>query len=345
MCKWAYCLKEWISQKGKKWGGGKFTVGNVSRTLKNKLYIGKIEHKRLNEIYEGKHEAIIDKEIFNQVQNLLDENRVDYHTTKKIRRALLYKKLFTSAGEEFIKKEGKAHGRHYSYYIVKGKHLPMNQMDDVIFRSIETFLNGDFKDKLPSHMIEQIKRISFEELSRKRKHLKRFVKKAVQKIIYKENNLEIYFEKDANIYENLISEGFYNSKNKPIELEQTPNGIILKQEFHIENKILTNRYQSNSKTIMSKSEMNESLIRAISIGWLYRKESESGKSILEISKQLKTGNRTAYKYLNLGYLSPKIINDIMENKIPTGIGLHKLLEIASQSMDFKTQEMAFYQPQ
>ncbi len=154
-----YCLKKWTSQKGKKWGGGKFTVGNVSRALKNKLYIGKIEHKRLNEIYEGKHEAIIDKEIFDQVQNLLDENRVDYHTTKKIRHVLLYKKLFTPAGEEFIKKEGKVHGRHYSYYIVKGKHLPMNQMDDVILRSVETFLNGDFKDQLPSHTIEQIKRI------------------------------------------------------------------------------------------------------------------------------------------------------------------------------------------
>lgn len=140
----------------------------------------------------------------------------------------------------------------------------------------------------------------------------------------------------------MISEGFYNSENKPIELEETPKGIILKQEFHIENKILTNRYQSNSKTIMTKSEMNESLIRALSIGFYYKKQYENGEPMKELMKRMNVSNRTVYKYLNLAYLSPRIINDLMRNKIPTNMTVNKLIEIASKSMDFKDQEIEFY---
>ena len=337
-----YSSKKWISQKGNKCGGGQFSPESVSRILKNKIYIGMIEHKRLEKIYEGKHQKIIKKELFEEVKVLLDANRLDYSKTKKIRRALLYKKLFSITGEEFIKKGGSSRGRRYSYYAIKGKHLPLNQMDEIVIKSIETFLNGNFKDIIPPHVVEQIKLISFEELNRKRRYLKRFIQNAIQKIIYKEDILEVHFQKEEEIYEKLISEGFYNSQNKPIELEQTPKGIILKQEFYIENKILSNRYQSNSKTIMSKSEMNESLIRAISIGWLYRKQYEKGETMDNLRKRMNVRRRTVYKYLSLGYLSPKIINDIMKNKIPKKLTVNKLIEIASKSMNFKDQKIAFY---
>ncbi|MBN2676027.1 MAG: recombinase family protein, partial [Alphaproteobacteria bacterium] len=152
-----YTLKKWISKSGEERGGGKFNKNTVVCLLKNKVYIGKIEHKSLGKTYEGNHDAIIDTSVFNRVQSLLDENRQDYQKVKKIRKPLLYKKLFSLSGEEFIKKEGTAHGRKYSYYIIRGKHLPMNQLDSVVIESVKTFLNGKL-EHMSHHAVDQIKR-------------------------------------------------------------------------------------------------------------------------------------------------------------------------------------------
>lgn len=55
-------------------GGTNFNRGNIYKILNNKVYIGKIENKVINKVFDGLHEAIIDEELFNQVQEILKEN-------------------------------------------------------------------------------------------------------------------------------------------------------------------------------------------------------------------------------------------------------------------------------
>ncbi|MBN2676192.1 MAG: hypothetical protein JXR30_02970, partial [Alphaproteobacteria bacterium] len=186
------------------------------------------------------------------------------------------------------------------------------------------------------------KRIDFDDLYIDQSKLKSFIQKVIEKIIYKEDFVELYFRKESQAYEAFVLEGYYNDSQNEIIMEETPDCLVLKQAFHIENKILTNRYLSMEKSIFTKSEMNESLVRAISIGWLYRQESEKGVSMEKISSLFKVTGRTVYKYVNLGYLSPRIINDILGNKIPEKISVNRLIELASKFMTFKDQEEAFY---
>ena len=55
-------------------GGANFNRGSIYKILNNKIYIGKIENKVINKVFDGLHEAIIDEELFNQVQEILKEN-------------------------------------------------------------------------------------------------------------------------------------------------------------------------------------------------------------------------------------------------------------------------------
>ncbi|MDR0572260.1 MAG: recombinase family protein [Rickettsiales bacterium] len=52
----------------------KFDRSSLHKLLKNKIYLGLIYNKNTNNIYNGQHEAIIDKDIFNEVQNIFEEH-------------------------------------------------------------------------------------------------------------------------------------------------------------------------------------------------------------------------------------------------------------------------------
>jgi site-specific DNA recombinase len=62
-------------------GGGLFTGDTVHRILTNVRYWGKVPYK--GELYEGKHDPIITEEIFNLVQDQLQESKTNKHRTKK----------------------------------------------------------------------------------------------------------------------------------------------------------------------------------------------------------------------------------------------------------------------
>ncbi len=53
-------------------------------------------------------------------------------------------------------------------------------------------------------------------------------------------------------------------------------------------------------------------------------------------------DRTVYKYMNLAYLSPKIIGDILEGEVPSHVNLQTLFGIAEKYADFDKQESAYY---
>jgi site-specific DNA recombinase len=60
-------------EKGTQTGGERFFRGALYRILRNHIYIGEIFHK--GNAYRGEHEAIIEREQWTKVQQMLDENR------------------------------------------------------------------------------------------------------------------------------------------------------------------------------------------------------------------------------------------------------------------------------
>lgn len=80
------------------------------------------------------------------------------------------------------------------------------------------------------------------------------------------------------------------------------------------------------------------LIKALVYGWKHKKAYESGIGVKALTITENRTQRTIYKYLNLTYLSPRIINDIMDSKIPPHFNLQTLFQIASKYEDFAEQE-------
>jgi DNA invertase Pin-like site-specific DNA recombinase len=117
---------------GKKVGGQHYFRGGLYQLLRNHIYVGEIEHK--GSIYPGEHEGIVDRKLWNQVQELLDNNRQG--TRNRSRTAsgsMLTGLLYSESGIRYIPTNTQKGGRRYHYYtsqaVIKGA-----QKDDPVGR-------------------------------------------------------------------------------------------------------------------------------------------------------------------------------------------------------------------
>jgi site-specific DNA recombinase len=67
-----WTTKQWTTRKDERRGGRPFTTNGLYQLLTNVTYAGKVRYKR--EVHEGKHEGIVEAEVFRRVQLLLEGN-------------------------------------------------------------------------------------------------------------------------------------------------------------------------------------------------------------------------------------------------------------------------------
>jgi hypothetical protein len=109
--------KETISARGNKSGGQPLCRGALFHLLRNRTYLGEIPHKDLS--YPGLHDAIIDPELFNAVQEQLNENSVRRRGTReRVSSSPLAERIFDADGKIMSPTfaYGKA-GKLYRYYV------------------------------------------------------------------------------------------------------------------------------------------------------------------------------------------------------------------------------------
>ena len=107
-----------VSKSGKARGGTAFSRGALYHLLSNPIYVGEIPHKKAR--YAGQHEALLSREVWDRVQLLLrrktrrqHDSRPDAHAPQ----SPLTGKMFDEGGEPLYA-QGAAKGkRRYRYYV------------------------------------------------------------------------------------------------------------------------------------------------------------------------------------------------------------------------------------
>ncbi len=96
--------------------GGLISKGYLYTLLNNRIFIGQITHK--GEYHPGRHEAIIDRETWDQVHAILQESpRTRAARTRAETPALLKGLLYGPDGAAFSPTQTKRGGRLYTYYV------------------------------------------------------------------------------------------------------------------------------------------------------------------------------------------------------------------------------------
>lgn len=132
-----------ISSTGRMWGGRPIVAGALYQMLQNPTYIGKAAHK--GKVYDGQHEAIVDLELWTDVQEKIKANckrRRNGANAKEPR--LLAGLLFDADGKRLTPSHAVKNGRRYRYYVSRF----------LIVRAADAPQTGGWR--IPAHELETV---------------------------------------------------------------------------------------------------------------------------------------------------------------------------------------------
>ena len=119
--------------------------------LQNRIYRGEITHK--GNAYPGEHPAIVDQALWDQVQAVLAENRVNRETGSYAKQpSLLAGLAFDETGERLTPSHAVKKGTRYRYYVSrsliigaandhsKGRRIPAGNLESLVINRLGSFL-------------------------------------------------------------------------------------------------------------------------------------------------------------------------------------------------------------
>jgi len=130
-------------------GGLNFTRGHLYQLLHNPVYVGDVTHK--GNVYPGQHEGIVEKETWDAVQKMLDNQAAPRVTVTNLKQQCLLTGLaLDETGDRLSPSYAKKNGRRYRYYISHrlmqggkksdGWRIPADQFEQLVMLELAKFL-------------------------------------------------------------------------------------------------------------------------------------------------------------------------------------------------------------
>ncbi len=144
--------KSYTTKKGVRRGGKQYAKQDILRILRNKTYLGKIPWK--GEVYEGIHEAIVDQQLFDNVQKKLDKSKKDLQVIRRTKSPLSLLGITKCGlcGSNLTSQAAKS-GRHHYYKCSKkihggaaqcsSKDLPAEVLENCIYDLMSFIISED----------------------------------------------------------------------------------------------------------------------------------------------------------------------------------------------------------
>lgn len=329
--------KTWTTNKGETKGGSIIAVSSLDRLLKNPVYIGKIANKRTKEMFDGQHAAILDSALFDAVQQKLRDGNNHKGASYTIGKSLLHNKIMTPNGQILKNRDGnKENGlKKYRYYRAGKTSLPAGDVDTIVRDTVREFLDSDM-GALPNAA-----RLAF----RQTEFADSLIQPMIDKIIYHGQKLTIFINIADTAYLQPFKRDALNTISNTMPCYITDDGkfAVIEKPIYLNTRTCINhRCDGGEVSVHTKTENTQILTKALAFGWKYKKQYEAGVPVEQIRRDEHRADRTVYKYMNLAYLSPRIIGDILEGAVPAHVNLQTLFKIAERHTDFSKQETAFY---
>ncbi|WP_428077386.1 recombinase family protein [Candidatus Avelusimicrobium alvi] len=326
-----FYTKKWVAKRSKhEHGGGQFYKSNVQRILTNPLYIGKIAHYAKNKVYAGKHSGIVPQNLWDKVQDLIrrrinDPNAFSHYQTHK---TVLAGKLYDDKGQTFRLTSSNKKGKKFLYYYngVGGHYLPVEQLDSFVLKTLKMTDFGDLealadRDRLTDSQMQN------------------WIEKAICQSMNQTHYLSIFLnEKQIKADLSACPRISGQTDILPLSADKLDGALYVRNTFVVDNVSSVKLQNGSARNILTVRQLNESLVRGLARGWQLKKMIEKGLPTREWEKTSGMNKRTFARYLNLCYLWPKIVSDILEYNNPRSLSLKEVMTLAEGESSFERQE-------
>ena len=316
------------------WPERNWSRGRIHNILINPIYIGKIRHK--TEVYEGLHAAIIEQDQFDRVQEQLQAKSVIKRGKHPSRgpSAFLVGKVYDETGDRLTpSKSKKSSGRVIRYYY--SNRLISGGADPTGWR-----LRADMLEQLLSEIVEA--RLTetltqFRLAPQIKPHALNDAKDRLAALDIK-GTLDLIRRVDLNETAVRIE----LDTDKVSSLIQTERNQLDLEFLRIEEPVTLRKRTNGTKLtwVGYKGEPNHALIRAIVTAQAWVEEIKSGQSVANIMQAHKIPEGMIWKRIRLAFLSPKILQAIVERTTNRELTI-KMLTGHDLPLNWSEQEALF----
>ena len=317
--------KQWTTPKGITKGGRPIAKMSMHRILRDRTYIGQIVNKTDNTIARGEHQAILPPDLFERVQTALlnnANNKSETHGSPN----LLTGKLFNHNGVRFANQRTCGKGKtNTHYYATRGFYLPAPTVDEIAIKTIARFLDADLST-LPPATVDILKRINIQNAPYAEKKV--FIQSLVDRVIYSQEKLIFYLMPDTAKLQPFIKENYVNQNTNKMEYIIGDTSITITEKIFL-RKYVNTVYDRCKNGVLNVTDNNHLILKAFATAWKYRELYEQDGGVDNIIHNLHTSPRQFYRYLDIAYMNPDKVNEILSGKLK--INVNDLFQIAQKN--------------
>lgn len=318
--------QEGIRPKPRQLAGGRvlapacFRIGPLAHILKNRFYVGEIEYR--GEIHKGEHKAIIDRELFEAVQSRLAEQAVHRRAWQSYSSSILTGLIFDDRGNAMSPSHTNKKGVRYRYYvsqaIIQHHKDEAGSVPRVSAPDVETIVLDAIRQRragAPEEDDEVISVASVMDRESALRHLSR--------VVIRRSEIEIVWLRHE-----------LNDGDVPVDEERQtipfdPNLPLKKGFVH-----RPGQGKMDPRT-------RETLLHAIAKARQWMDEILKGKtqSLDDIAERENLAERYVRRLSVLAFLSPRVIQAIMDETAPADLTVTSLTQALPHS--WAAQEQMF----
>ncbi len=294
-----------VLSTGKASGGIPFTKGPLAHLLKNRTYVGELNHR--DKSYPGEHTAIVDHATFDATQDKLAKNLQISRAKRTATGALLTGKIFDDRGNRMTPTYSKKGGSRYHYYVCRllteGRkseagsvhRLPAADVDALVLDALtkigagHTFISRPDSSEFRHEIVDA------------------FLKK-----------LNVH---KSQLLLTLSHAAAETAGMREISVSWSPKPGRPKREILLPHS----SHDKDPRPI--KSEVRSHVVRAIALGRRWLDELVEGRVSSTEALALREGRskRSVSMILSLTFVAPDIVEALVEGKLPRGIGITRMV--------------------
>jgi site-specific DNA recombinase len=299
-------------------GGVLFGRGSLFYLLRNRFYIGEVKYK--DEILPGEQPAIMDRALFDAVQQKLSDQWTSRTTIRNASDHLLTGLLFDDAGHRMVPTHATKSGIRYRYYIslphLHGEsktasvgsvsRIPAADIEDIVVKSLIEHLIAQKENPASSTGTHEDQRAALKQVSRIDVHKDRLT------IRFKA--AEGAEETSDSADDHLLSIPWRKPPSRRSRQILLPHGIP-------KNEVRPTRIERRAR-----------LVSAIARGrrWLDEIVSGSVTTVQQIATRQKCSTRQVNMTISLAFLAPDLVRAAVEGRLPRGIGVERLRDAPAE---------------
>ena len=313
--------------------------GALYKMLSNPIYIGLMPHKGV--CHPGEHEAIVDQELWERVQQHLTNNRIGVKTVaRKTDSCPLTHKLFDASGERLVPVHALKKGRRYRYYILQsltaapkdassnGWRLPGQEIEQIIAHAaVQILQDGDAVTTslqaagVPAHHMPTVL-IAARKIDTKTPDI---IERFIQRVEIRQDGIHIILTivslmpaDQSNIQSSsppvIVRDIPMQMKRRGVEMRLMIGGVGLAKVDHTLLKTIARAHQ-----------------------WFDDLSTGRIKNMAEIAAQEHTNKSYVARVIRLAFIAPDITESIIAGRQPADLSVEKLTKQMDLPLDWSQQ--------